>query len=118
MYACTPDQIAATILATVVSASQDHIVLDAGNKTLTMTRTRQHGLGKIKGHPRSSFLRLSEEHGVATVGDTDAQMRVGDRLEVLPIHICACVDLQREAYGISHGSIGEVIRIDAARRSR
>ena len=118
MYACTPDQIAAAILATVVSTSQDHLVLDAGNKTLTMTSTPQHGLGKIRGHPRSSFLRLSEEHGVASVGDTDAQLHVGDRVEVLPIHICVCVDLQQEAYGISQGSITEVIRIDAARRSR
>ncbi len=118
MYACTPDQIAATILATVVSASQDHVVLDAGNKTLTMTSTLQHGHGKIKGHPRSSFLRLSEEHGVATIGDTAGRLRVGDRVEVLPIHICVCVDLQQEAYGVSRGSIAEVIRIDAARRSR
>lgn len=118
MYACTPDQIAATILATVVSVSQDRVVLDAGNKTLTMTSTRQHGYGKIKGHPRSSFLRLSEEHGVATVGDAAARLRVGDRVEVLPVHICVCVDLQHEAYGVSRGSIAEVIRIDAARRSR
>jgi D-serine deaminase-like pyridoxal phosphate-dependent protein len=116
MYACTPDQIAATILATVVSGSGDHVVIDAGNKTLTMTSTRQHGHGKIKGHPRSSFLRLSEEHGVAAVGDTAARLRVGDRVEVLPVHICVCVDLQQEAY--SRGAITEVIRIDAARRSR
>jgi D-serine deaminase-like pyridoxal phosphate-dependent protein len=118
MYACTPDQIAATILATVVSVSQDHFVLDAGNKTLTMTSTRQHGHGKIKGHPRSSFLRLSEEHGVAAAGDTAARLRVGDRVEILPVHICVCVDLQQEAYGLSRGTIAERIRIDAARRSR
>jgi D-serine deaminase-like pyridoxal phosphate-dependent protein len=117
-YACTPDQIAASILATVVSVSQDRVVLDAGNKTLTMTTTPQHGHGMIKGHPRSRFLRLSEEHGVAAVGDTAAQPRVGDRVEILPIHICVCVDLQTEAYGLCTGGIAEVIRIDAARRSR
>jgi D-serine deaminase-like pyridoxal phosphate-dependent protein len=118
MYACTSDQIAATILATVVSAGQDRVVLDAGSKTLTMTSTLQHGYGKIKGHPRSCFLRLSEEHGVATVGDSAARLRVGDRVQVLPVHICVCVDLQHDAYGISRDSSAEVIRIDAARRSR
>ena len=65
MYACTPDQIAATILATVVSVGPDRVVLDSGNKTLTMTATEQHGFGMIKNHPLSNFVRLSEEHGVA-----------------------------------------------------
>src|SRR5260370_35992267 len=40
MYACTPDQIAATILATVASASPEPLVLAPGNKTLTITSPR------------------------------------------------------------------------------
>jgi D-serine deaminase-like pyridoxal phosphate-dependent protein len=118
MYACTPDQIAATILATVVSAGPDRIVLDAGNKTLTMTSTEQHGLGKIKNRPRSRFVRLSEEHGVAILADDEDGLRVRDRVQILPIHICVCVDLQREAFGVSGGKITDVIRIDASRQSR
>ena len=118
MYACTPDQIAATILATVVSVGPDRVVLDSGNKTLTMTATEQHGFGMIKNHPLSNFVRLSEEHGVARIGADDAQLRVGDRVQVLPIHICVCVDLQQQAYGVTQGQIAELIRIDAARRSR
>jgi len=118
MYACTPDQIAATILATVVSVWPDRVVLDAGNKTLTMTSTQQHGFGKIKNRPDSSFVRLSEEHGVATLGTGDCVLRVGDRVQVLPIHICVCVDLQQQAYGVTQGQIAELITIDAARRSR
>ncbi len=118
MYACTPDQIAATILATVVSTGQDRVVLDAGNKTLTMTSTPQHGFGMIRNRPRTGFTRLSEEHGVARPGEGEAELRVGDRVQVLPIHICVCVDLQLEAYGMSQGKIAELIRIDAARRSR
>ena len=118
LYACTPDQIAATILATVVSVGEDLIVLDAGSKTLTMTATEQHGFGKMKNRPRSRFTRLSEEHGVVGLDPQETGLRVGDRVEVLPIHICVCVDLQQNAYGISHGHIQEVIHIDAARRSR
>jgi D-serine deaminase-like pyridoxal phosphate-dependent protein len=118
MYACTPDQIAATILATVVSAGPDRVVLDSGNKTLTMTSTQQHGFGMIKNHPLSNFVRLSEEHGVARLGAGDDEPRIGDRVQVLPIHICVCVDLQQQAYGVAQGQIAELIRIDAARRSR
>jgi D-serine deaminase-like pyridoxal phosphate-dependent protein len=118
MYACTPDQIAATILATVVSAGPDLAVLDTGSKTLTMTSTQQHGFGRVRGRPRSSFIRLSEEHGVLGLGAGEGGLQVGERVEVLPVHICVCVDLQQEAYGVSSGRIGELIRIDAARRSR
>lgn len=118
MYACTPDQIAATILATVVSVGSDRVVLDSGNKTLTMTSTAQHGFGMIKNRPLSTFVRLSEEHGVARLRADDAQPRVGDRVQVLPIHICVCVDLQQQAYGVTRGQITDLIRIDAARRSR
>jgi D-serine deaminase-like pyridoxal phosphate-dependent protein len=118
MYACTPDQIAATILATVVSVGPGRVILNAGNKTLTMTSTEQHGFGKIRNRPRTSFVRLSEEHSVANIGEGEGELRVGDRVQVLPIHICVCVDLQRQAYGVSHGKITELIRIDAARRSR
>jgi D-serine deaminase-like pyridoxal phosphate-dependent protein len=118
MYACTPDQIAATILATVVSVGPDRVVLDSGNKTLTMTTTEQHGFGMIKHHPLSNFVRLSEEHGVVRIAADDARLRVGDRVQVLPIHICVCVDLQQQAYGVTQGQIAELIRIDAARQSR
>jgi D-serine deaminase-like pyridoxal phosphate-dependent protein len=118
MYACTPDQIAASVLATVVSVGTDRVVVDAGNKTLTMTSTQQHGFGMIRGRPGTRFVRLSEEHGVASPGDGEPELRVGDRVQILPIHICVCVDLQQEAFGISGGTIAELIPIDAARRSR
>jgi len=118
MYACTADQIAATILATVVSVGSDRVVLDSGNKTLTMTSTEQHGFGMIKNHPLSNFVRLSEEHGVAKLDPDEDDLRVGDRVQVLPVHICVCVDLQQQAYGVAQGKITELIQIDAARRSR
>jgi D-serine deaminase-like pyridoxal phosphate-dependent protein len=72
----------------------------------------------IKNHPRSHFVRLSEEHGVAKLSADDGELRFGDRVQVLPIHICVCVDLQQQAYGVTRGQITELVRIDAARRSR
>jgi D-serine deaminase-like pyridoxal phosphate-dependent protein len=118
LFACTPDQIAATIAATVVSVGRDLAVLDAGSKTLTMTATQQNGFGKMKNRPRSTFIRLSEEHGVMGLDAEEGTLRVGDRVEVLPIHIGVCIDLQQDAYGTSRGRIQELIHIDAARRSR
>jgi len=118
LFACTPAQLGASMLATVVSRGPGRAVIDAGNKTLTPTRTEQHGYGRLRNRPRSTFTRLSEEHGVLGLAPEDEDLRIGDRVEVLPIHVCAWMDLQREVFGVRGGRITEVIAIDAMRRSR
>lgn len=118
LYACTPAQMAASMLATVVSRGPGRAVIDAGNKTLTLTRTDQHGHGRLRHRPRSVFRTLSEEHGVLDLDAVDEDLRIGDRVEVLPIHICAWMDLQREVYGSSGGRVQDVIPIEAMRCSR
>jgi len=118
LFACTPAQFGASMLATVVSRGPGRAVIDAGNKTLTLTRTEQHGYGRLRGRPRSTFTRLSEEHGVLALAPEDEDLRIGDRVEVLPIHVCAWMDLQREAYGVRAGRVVEKIAIEAMRCSR
>lgn len=118
LFACTPDRFAASVLATVVSRGPGRAVIDAGNKTLTPTRTEQHGYGRLRGRPRSTFSRLSEEHGVLALAPEDEDLRVGDHVEVLPIHVCAWMDLQREIYGVRAGRVVETIAVDAMRQSR
>ena len=51
-------------------------------------------------------------------GELLEDLRVGDHVEVLPIHICAWMDLQREVYGVRGGRLVETIAVDAMRRSR
>jgi D-serine deaminase-like pyridoxal phosphate-dependent protein len=118
LFACTPETFAGSMLAAVVSRGPGRAVIDAGNKTLTPTRTEQHGYGRLRGRPRSTFTRLSEEHGVLALAPEDEDLRVGDHVEVLPIHICAWMDLQREVYGVRGGRLVETIAVDAMRRSR
>ncbi|HEY8870463.1 MAG TPA: hypothetical protein VIM30_13885 [Candidatus Limnocylindrales bacterium] len=108
----------ASMLATVVSRGPGRAVIDAGNKTLTPTRTDQHGYGRLRNRPRSTFSRLSEEHGVLALAPEDEDLAIGDRVEVLPIHVCAWMDLQRDVYGVCRGRVVEMIRIDAMRCSR
>jgi D-serine deaminase-like pyridoxal phosphate-dependent protein len=115
-WACTPDEIAVTMLATVVSADGQRVTIDAGNKTLTSTTTADYGSGHLLGRPTSSFTRLSEEHGALSVPDPPA-LRVGDLVRVLPVHACVWSDLQPEVYGIRQSQITERIRVDAFRHS-
>lgn len=115
-WACTPEELAATMLATVVSADGQRVTIDAGSKTLTSTTTPDYGSGHLLGQPTSTFTRVSEEHGVLSVPEPPA-LRVGDRVRILPVHACVWSDLQPEVYGIRQGQITERIRVDAFRCS-
>jgi D-serine deaminase-like pyridoxal phosphate-dependent protein len=116
-YACTIDMIAASMLATVVSTSGSRVTLDAGSKTLTSSRDAEHGYGLVVGHEDAVFTRLSEEHGVLGLPQADASLAVGDRVRILPIHVCVWMDLQPEVYGTRAGQIVERITVDAMRHS-
>ncbi len=116
-YACTADAIAAMVLATVVSLDGDRVTVDAGSKTLTMSRDGAFGFGHLRDRPASRFTRLSEEHGVLNLPDAGTHLAVGDRVEILPIHVCVWMDLQPEVYGVRNGQVVERIAVEAMRHS-
>jgi D-serine deaminase-like pyridoxal phosphate-dependent protein len=116
-YACTHDAIAATALATVVSLNGDRVTVNAGSKTITSSAEEGYGFGHLRGDPDTSFVRLSEEHGVLTMPGAESRLAVGDRVELLPIHVCTWMDLHQEVYGVRGGQIVERIRVDAMRHS-
>jgi D-serine deaminase-like pyridoxal phosphate-dependent protein len=116
-HACTPDALAATVLATVVSTSGRRVTIDAGSKTLTPTKDATYGHGHLRHRPGVVFTRLSEEHGVMDARDDLPMPSVGDKVQVLPIHVCVWMDLQAEVYGVRGGRIVERITVDAMRHS-
>lgn len=115
--ACTIDSIALSVVTTVVSVGDNSFVVDAGSKTLTMSRAGDGSYGYLPDYPDASFTRLSEEHGVLALGGASQRLRVGDLVEVYPIHVCVCVDLQRRILGRRGHSDFEFFPIDAFRTS-
>lgn len=116
-YACTPDALAVTMLTSVVSRGPGRATLNAGSKSITTTTTDQHGHGHLRNRPRSGFGLLSEEHGVLELAAEDEDLGIGDRVQLLPIHVCVWMDLQHEVYGTRSGQIVRRIRVDAMRHS-
>jgi D-serine deaminase-like pyridoxal phosphate-dependent protein len=93
---CSLADCAARVLVTVVSnAIADQIVLDAGSKTLTSDRCilPEHGFGHIVELPAARITKLNEEHAQVDVSACNAIPAVGERLTVIPNHICPCVNL-------------------------
>jgi D-serine deaminase-like pyridoxal phosphate-dependent protein len=117
LYACTPDMLAATALTTIVSIDGDRLTVDAGSKTLTVSKDETFGLGFLVECNAARITRLSEEHGVLIAPEAEERFAVGQRVQVTPIHVCVWMDLQAEIYGVRSGRIVERIAIDAMRHS-
>ena len=92
-----PADLAAFIVTTVVARpAPDRIVIDAGTKVLTSDRMLVPDppptFGSVHGHDDWDVVRLSEEHGVVSV-PRDARVQIGDRLAVVPNHVCPTINL-------------------------
>lgn len=116
--ACSLDDCAARILCTVVSnAVSGKVVLDAGSKTLTSDRAVDDplhgGFGHVVEYPEAKVVRLSEEHGEVDIRWCEHRPQLGQRVHVIPNHICPCVNLQDSAWlATADGSL-EALPIDA-----
>jgi D-serine deaminase-like pyridoxal phosphate-dependent protein len=112
------DRCALSVAATVISRpTRDRAVIDAGSKTFGLDRGA-HSSSLLKEFGRlidvdGALVRLSEEHGVLTVPD-DSPISIGDRVRVVPNHVCSVSNLGRRFYGIRGPLVETVIPIEAA----
>lgn len=110
----TIDDCAARIAATVVSVpTQSKFILDSGSKTLSSDRNcvdPDSGFGKVVEYPQAKVTRLSEEHGEVVFPENynGPRPRVGDRLWVIPNHICVSVNLQNSFFLSEGGRLLEL----------
>jgi D-serine deaminase-like pyridoxal phosphate-dependent protein len=94
---CELADCAARVLATVVSdAVPGQVVIDAGAKTLAADRCipiPESGQGHLVEYPLARITHLSEEHGQIDVTKCNRRPRVGDRVTVIPNHVCPTINL-------------------------
>jgi D-serine deaminase-like pyridoxal phosphate-dependent protein len=110
------DDVAATIRATVIStAVPDQFVLDCGSKTLTSDRcgpAPDSGHGHVIEYPDAKIAKLTEEHAQVDARACERRPRVGERVTVIPNHICPCVNLQDFVWW-KEGDRYRRVRVDA-----
>jgi D-serine deaminase-like pyridoxal phosphate-dependent protein len=93
------EECAATLLCTVASApTPDRVILDGGSKTLTTEGGAPHGY--VVEFPDAKIYALNEEHAFTNVADCSVKPRLGDRVRVIPNHVCVAVNLHNVAYGV------------------
>ncbi len=117
--ACGWEDCAYTVLATVVStAYPGQAVVDAGSKALAREELRGPGAGYavLLYRPEVKVAALSEEHGVLDLLESDWRPRVGDRVRLIPNHVCASVNLQERLYGVAGDQVSDVWEVAARGR--
>jgi len=111
------DDCAARIVTTVVSDAVDgQVILDAGSKTLTMDRcgpAPDSGHGLIVEYPEAFVGRLTEEHAQVDVSRLARPPRVGERVTVIPNHVCPAVNLQSHVWWHEADGSLQALPVDA-----
>lgn len=109
--ACGLEDCAVTILTTVVStAVPGQFVIDGGSKTFSSDRAAAEGFGMFLDAPDALFEKMNEEHGY--VKHAGHQRSVGERVRVLPNHVCVAVNLHERIYGVRGEAVEEVWTVD------
>jgi D-serine deaminase-like pyridoxal phosphate-dependent protein len=112
----TESMCAARVLVTVIARpSAGRFVVDAGSKAFTSDGgdgegSIAPGRGIVLGRPGLRLDFMSEEHGVGHIED-GGPVEIGDRLQVIPLHACTCVNMFDIAYGVRGGVVEREIAI-------
>jgi D-serine deaminase-like pyridoxal phosphate-dependent protein len=119
--ACTWEECAYSVLATVIStAVPGQAVVDAGSKALSREELRAvgGGYGALLDRPDVVVKSVSEEHGLLDLSGTDWRPSVGDRVRIVPNHVCVSVNLQDSLWAVRGGDIVDRWPVAARGRER
>ena len=113
---CTFDDCAASIHATVVStAKAGQMIIDGGSKTFSSDRPtagNEVSFGHVVEAPQAVFGKMNEEHGYVDIRRAEVAFNVGDRVRVIPNHICVAMNLHECVYGARGGVVEQVWRVE------
>ncbi len=118
----TVEQCALRVISTVVSRpTPDRMYLDAGSKTLSASLATFRGgpcAGHIVEYPEARIHGFSEEHGHVDISACDRKPEIGERVQVLPVHPCPCVNEHDELVAVRKGRVQAVWPIHARGKIR
>jgi D-serine deaminase-like pyridoxal phosphate-dependent protein len=118
----TVEQCALRVLTTVVSRpTPERAILDAGSKGLSASTMQVEGkssMGYIVEYPEAHFGGASEEHGHIDVSACTPRPQIGERVQVLPVHPCPCVNEYDEIAVVQEGRVEAMWPVHARGKSR
>ncbi|MGI3902134.1 MAG: alanine racemase [Janthinobacterium lividum] len=115
------DDCALHVIATVVSRPTPHrAVIDAGSKSLSsdlVAPEAGQGYGLLLDYPDAVITRLNEEHGTVDLSGSVRKPALGERLRILPNHVCVVSNLHDAVVMTRDGRVVESVPVAARGRT-
>lgn len=108
-------RIAVTVVSTAVPGQ---IIVDGGSKTFSSDRSVFDGFAQFVEDPALILTKMNEEHGYVSLNGTTHRHRVGDRLHVIPNHVCTAMNMHDEVWVHREGEVVDQWRIAARGKLR
>jgi len=122
MGAATLEECALLVHATVVSRpTEDRAIIDAGSKSLSSDRAPPEageGYGLVLDYPGAIVERLNEEHGILDLSKCTKKPAIGERIRILPNHVCVVTNLHDEVVVSRDGELVDRWRVAARGMTR
>jgi D-serine deaminase-like pyridoxal phosphate-dependent protein len=92
------------------------MIIDGGSKTFSSDRLANPAdatFGRVLEAPGARFHKMNEEHGFVDIARAERQFAIGDRVRIVPNHVCVAVNLHDRAYGLRGDTVEEMWKVDA-----
>ncbi|MHB8378302.1 MAG: alanine racemase [Acidimicrobiales bacterium] len=111
----TEETCSAHVVTTVVSRpTAERFVVDAGSKCLSSDGVGESGWIRVADRGDLSMDFLNEEHGVGSIDlARGGQLAIGDRLRLIPSHVCPVFNLFDAVYVVRDELVVETYRVAA-----
>ncbi len=102
------------IITTVVSRpTADRGILDGGSKTFSSDLSGLEGHGLILEYLNARFYAMSEEHGHVDFSACSRKPEIGERVTVIPNHVCVVSNLFNQIVAVRHGDVEAILPVAA-----
>jgi D-serine deaminase-like pyridoxal phosphate-dependent protein len=120
--AASVEECALLLHTTVVSRpTEDRAVIDAGTKSLSsdlVAPSAGPGYGLILDYPDAVIERLNEEHGVIDLSRCKTKPSLGERIRILPNHVCVVSNLHDDVVLSRDGRVIDTWQVAARGKTR
>lgn len=111
---CTLDDCALSVQATVISRpTEERAILDAGSKALASDVCEFPGFGHVVEYPDAMLGALYEEHGVLDLSNSERKPAIGDKVLIIPNHVCVVSNLFDTVHLTRNGMIEQTLDVAA-----
>jgi D-serine deaminase-like pyridoxal phosphate-dependent protein len=68
--------------------------------------------GRVLEAPDGAFHNLMEEHGFIDISEVSQTFSIGDRVRIIPNHVCVAVNLHEQVYGIRGDQVEQTWKVE------